>query len=199
MKGKVQEELKQHFRPEFLNRVDEVVVFPQLQKQEIVQIVDLMIAKLDERLFDQDMALELTPAARALLAHKGFDKTLGARPLRRAIQREIEDVLSEKILFEELRRGQTVTVDVDPAQILAQPGQDGAAEWEFSEDASFTFTGKDGLPEGRTSRKHRLEEVTAETLLQAELAAEEGAKAQVKPPVEPQSAQSAPAGSESQG
>jgi ATP-dependent Clp protease ATP-binding subunit ClpC len=80
MKNKVQEELKQHFRPEFLNRIDDIVVFHQLSEDEIVQIVDLMIAKLDERLRDKDMGVELTPAAKSLLARKGYDPVLGARP-----------------------------------------------------------------------------------------------------------------------
>ncbi|AXH97189.1 ATP-dependent Clp protease ATP-binding subunit [Ornithinimicrobium avium] len=113
MKHKVEDELKQHFRPEFLNRVDETVVFPQLTQDEIVQIVDLMVARLDERLKDKDMAIELTPAAKALLAKKGYDPVLGARPLRRAIQREIEDQLSEKILFGNLGAGEIVLVDVE--------------------------------------------------------------------------------------
>ena len=111
MKNKVQDELKNHFRPEFLNRVDDVIVFPQLTQQEIVQIVDLEIAKLDKRLKDKDMGMELTPAAKNLLATKGYDPVLGARPLRRTIQREIEDVLSEKILFGELKSGEIVAVD----------------------------------------------------------------------------------------
>src|SRR5476651_2546835 len=114
MKNKVQDELKQHFRPEFLNRVDDIIVFPQLTHAEIVQIVDLMIAKLDVRLKDKDMGIELTPAAKALLAKKGYDPVLGARPLRRTIQRDIEDVLSEKILYAELKAGQIVVVDVAP-------------------------------------------------------------------------------------
>jgi ATP-dependent Clp protease ATP-binding subunit ClpC len=125
MKNKVQEELKQHFRPEFLNRVDDVVVFHQLTQDEIVTIVDLMIAKVDERLKDRDMGLELRPAAKALLAERGYDPVLGARPLRRTIQRSIEDMLSEKILFGELRPGQIVIVDVE--------GE--------GEEAQFTFKG----------------------------------------------------------
>ena len=112
MRTKVQEELKQHFRPEFLNRVDDTIVFHQLSQQEIVAIVDLMIAKVDERLKDRDMGLELLPAAKTLLSERGYDPVLGARPLRRTIQREIEDNLSEKILFGELKAGQIVTVDV---------------------------------------------------------------------------------------
>ncbi len=111
MKNKVIDELKQHFRPEFLNRVDDTIVFPQLSQSEIVQIVDLEIAKLDKRLKDKDMGLVLTPASKNLLATKGYDPVLGARPLRRTIQREIEDVLSERILFGELKSGEIVTVD----------------------------------------------------------------------------------------
>lgn len=117
MKNRVREELKQNFRPEFLNRVDEIIVFPQLKKPEIREIVDLLIGKLDKRLRDQDMSIELTEAAREELAERGFDPVLGARPLRRTIQRDIEDVLSEKILFGEINTGQHIVVDVaeDPS------------------------------------------------------------------------------------
>ena len=113
MKTTVEQELKQHFRPEFLNRVDDTIVFRQLSREEILAIVDLMIAKVEERLKDRDMGLELLPAARTLLSERGYDPVAGARPLRRTIQREIEDNLSEKILFGELRAGQIVTVDVE--------------------------------------------------------------------------------------
>jgi ATP-dependent Clp protease ATP-binding subunit ClpC len=113
MKTKVNDELKQHFRPEFLNRVDDIVVFHQLTQDEIVTIVDLMVAKLDQRLKDKDMGIELTRTAKDLLAERGYDPVLGARPLRRTIQREIEDALSEKILFGELRPGSIVVVDVE--------------------------------------------------------------------------------------
>ncbi|QFQ29483.2 AAA domain-containing protein [Janibacter melonis] len=113
MKAKVTDELKQHFRPEFLNRVDDTIVFPQLSQDEIVEIVDLEIAKLDVRLKDKDMGIELTPAAKALLAKRGYDPVLGARPLKRTIQREIEDVLSEKILYGEIGAGEIVGVDVE--------------------------------------------------------------------------------------
>ncbi len=114
MKNRVTDELKQHFRPEFLNRVDDVIVFPQLTQDEIVQIVDLMIARLDERLRDKDMGIELTQAAKELLAKKGYDPVLGARPLRRAIQRDIEDMLSEQILYGQIGAGELVLVDVAP-------------------------------------------------------------------------------------
>jgi len=125
MKQKVGDELKSHFRPEFLNRIDDIVVFHQLHKDEIIQIVDLMIASLDERLKVKDMGIELTQAAKDLLAARGYDPLLGARPLRRTIQREIEDSLSERILFSELKAGEIIVVDVEG---------EGA-------DAKFTFTG----------------------------------------------------------
>jgi ATP-dependent Clp protease ATP-binding subunit ClpC len=131
MKTKVTDELKQHFRPEFLNRVDDVIVFHQLTPEEIVRIVDLMIEKVDDRLKDRDMGIELTPAAKQLLADRGFDPVLGARPLRRTIQREIEDALSERILFNELRPGQIVLVDVE--------GE--------GREATFTFVGNPKLPD----------------------------------------------------
>jgi ATP-dependent Clp protease ATP-binding subunit ClpC len=113
MKNKVQEELKQHFRPEFLNRVDDIVVFHQLSEAEIVTIVDMMVSRVDIALKNKDMSIEVTPPAKALLAKKGYDPVLGARPLRRTIQREIEDSLSEKILYKEIGPGQIVVVDVE--------------------------------------------------------------------------------------
>ncbi|GAA0579857.1 ATP-dependent Clp protease ATP-binding subunit [Kribbella sandramycini] len=131
MKSKVTEELKQHFRPEFLNRVDEIVVFRQHSKDDIVKIVDLMLTQVEERLKDKDMGIELTPAAKALVADRGFDPVMGARPLRRALQRDVEDVLAEKILFGELRPGQIVLVDVAPEGTV---NEDGLREY-------FTFTG----------------------------------------------------------
>ena len=133
MKAKVSDELKQHFRPEFLNRVDEIVVFHQLSNEDIEHIVDLMVGEIETRLRDKDMGIELTPAAKALIAKRGFDPVLGARPLRRAIQRDIEDMLAEKILFADVHPGEIVVVDVAP---------------EGSETA-FTFEGvaKSPLPE----------------------------------------------------
>src|ERR1700678_4567082 len=113
MKAKVGEEVKQHFRPEFLNRVDDIIVFHQLERDEIFEIVDLMIAKVDERMRDRDMGIVLRPGAKDLLSQRGYDPVLGARPLRRTIQREIEDMLSEKILFGELRPGTNVIVDAE--------------------------------------------------------------------------------------
>ncbi|HJQ04461.1 MAG TPA: NDP-hexose 4-ketoreductase, partial [Nocardioides sp.] len=123
---KVSEELKQHFRPEFLNRVDEIIVFPPLSQEQIIAMVDNMIAAVEVRLKDRDMQLELTQAAKNLLAERGFDPVLGARPLRRTVQREIEDILAEKMLYGEVGPGQIVLVDVEgegPAAKFTFKGQ----------------------------------------------------------------------------
>src|SRR6267154_2450467 len=113
MKQKVNDELKQHFRPEFLNRIDDTIVFHQLGEGEILQIVDIMISRIETQLRNKDMGLELTGPAKKWLAKKGWDPVMGARPLRRTIQREIEDSLSERILFNELKAGQIVVVDCE--------------------------------------------------------------------------------------
>ncbi len=126
MKERVSIELKQHFRPEFLNRVDEIIVFPPLTQDEIFQMVDMMIASLEKRLAEKDMNVELTMEAKELLSKRGFDPVLGARPLRRTVQREIEDVMAEKLLYGELHPGQIVLVGV---------------EGEGTE-ATFTFEGR---------------------------------------------------------
>ncbi|HJD50012.1 MAG TPA: ATP-dependent Clp protease ATP-binding subunit [Candidatus Corynebacterium intestinavium] len=112
MKSKVDDELKKHFRPEFLNRIDDIVVFHQLTREQIVQMVDLLMGRVRRALEDKDMGIEVSEKAKNLLAKRGFDPVLGARPLRRTIQREIEDELSEKILFGEFGAGEIVTVDV---------------------------------------------------------------------------------------
>jgi ATP-dependent Clp protease ATP-binding subunit ClpC len=114
---KVHDALKQHFRPEFLNRIDETLVFRQHTMEQMLAIVDLMIARIETQLRNRDIGLELTEDARRYLAETGFDPLLGARPLRRVIQREIEDNLSERILFNELRPGQTVVVDVEDSAL----------------------------------------------------------------------------------
>ena len=123
MKTKVNDELKQHFRPEFLNRIDDIIVFHQLTEDEIVQIVDLMLDPRRRRSCRTRTWASSSPAAKELLAKKGYDPVLGARPLRRTIQREIEDSLSEKILFGELTAGQIVVVDTT--------GEGEAAEFTF--------------------------------------------------------------------
>ncbi|MGH2694771.1 MAG: ATP-dependent Clp protease ATP-binding subunit [Actinomycetota bacterium] len=112
MKERVTEELKKNFRPEFLNRIDEVIVFHELTREEVKAIVDLMIRRIEEQLKSQDVDIELTEASKDLLAEKGYDPALGARPLRRAIQRLIEDPISEKILWKEYEAGETIIVDV---------------------------------------------------------------------------------------
>jgi ATP-dependent Clp protease ATP-binding subunit ClpC len=113
MREKVNEALKQHFRPEFLNRVDETIVFHELSRQEVVQMVDLMIKRLSVQLESQGLGIELTTAAKELLAERGYDPQLGARPLRRAIQRLVEDELSEKILYKQFAAGQIIVVDTE--------------------------------------------------------------------------------------
>lgn len=131
MKQKVNDELKKHFRPEFLNRIDDIIVFHQLTEDEIIRMVDLMIARVETQLKNKDMSLELTANAKKLLAKRGFDPVLGARPLRRTIQREIEDQLSEKILFGELEAGHIIIGDVE-----------GFEEGKSDDKARFVFRGE---------------------------------------------------------
>ncbi|MDG2024146.1 MAG: ATP-dependent Clp protease ATP-binding subunit [Actinomycetota bacterium] len=113
MKDTVNDALKAHFRPEFLNRVDDTIVFHELSRDEVTEIVDLMISRTADQLRAQGLGLELTDAAKAWLARKGYDPTMGARPLRRAIQRHVEDALSERILYKEFDAGQIIVVDTD--------------------------------------------------------------------------------------
>ena len=113
MKDKVNDALKTHFRPEFLNRIDEVIVFHELAREEVMQMVDLMTKRLTGQLEGQGLGIELTQTAKELLAEQGYDPQLGARPLRRAIQRMIEDVLSEKILYKEFHAGDIIVVDTE--------------------------------------------------------------------------------------
>ncbi len=113
MKEKVTEELKRHFRPEFLNRIDEVIVYHELTKDEVKEIVELMLVRDREQLASQALDLVLTDDAKVFLVEKGYDQSLGARPLRRAIQRHLEDPLSEKVLMGDFSAGTTIVVDVD--------------------------------------------------------------------------------------
>jgi ATP-dependent Clp protease ATP-binding subunit ClpC len=117
IKERVTEALKKQFRPEFLNRIDEVIVFHELTMDEVKAIVDLMIVRIREQLKSQAVELVLSDDAKALLAGQGYDPQLGARPLRRAIQRMLEDPLSEKMLFGEFPAGSTVLVDIDPEEL----------------------------------------------------------------------------------
>jgi len=127
MKEKVLGELKKTFRPEFLNRIDGVVVFHALTREHIRQIVDLMLAEVAKQLKDKDVKLEVTDAAKDLLGEKGYDQVFGARPLRRVIQDMVEDQLSEGLLRNEFHAGDTVQIDVEDERIvlrtesLAQP------------------------------------------------------------------------------
>jgi ATP-dependent Clp protease ATP-binding subunit ClpC len=118
MKDKVMEELKRSFRPEFLNRIDEVIVFHSLSQQDVKSIVDLMMKRVREQLAAKDLEITLTDAAKSLLAEKGYDPALGARPLRRTIQRMVEDPLSEKLLYKDFRAGQTVIVDARDGEVV---------------------------------------------------------------------------------
>ena len=111
MKSKVNEELKKNFKPEFLNRVDETIVFPQLTRDELMQIVDLFIKRLQDRLDERDLKLVVTTSAKERLIELGYEPALGARPLRRTVQREIEDAISERILTGTIQNAQDIMVD----------------------------------------------------------------------------------------
>jgi ATP-dependent Clp protease ATP-binding subunit ClpC len=121
MKDRVMEELKRSFRPEFLNRIDEVIVFHSLSREDVKSIVDLMMKRVRDQLKAKDVDIELTDAAKNLLAEKGYDPSLGARPLRRTIQRLVEDPLSEKLLWKEFKAGQTIIVDVRGDEVAFEP------------------------------------------------------------------------------
>jgi ATP-dependent Clp protease ATP-binding subunit ClpC len=143
MKEKVNDALKQHFRPEFLNRIDEIIVFHELSRTEVTNIVDLMIKRVANQLEGQGIGLELTTEAKHFLGEKGYDPTLGARPLRRAIQRHIEDTLSEKLLYKEFRAGQVVVVDVVTTE-------DGQRELSFTPHEGFQPPPMEELAEAPT-------------------------------------------------
>ncbi|MEN6480209.1 MAG: ATP-dependent Clp protease ATP-binding subunit [Anaerolineales bacterium] len=121
MKAKLMKELKRLFRPEFLNRVDEIVVFHELTREDIRQIVNIQIARLNERLADHGVTIDLTEAAHALLVEQGYDPQFGARPLRRAIQRLIEDPLAEKLLTKEITGNVVLVVAVDGELVFRTP------------------------------------------------------------------------------
>jgi ATP-dependent Clp protease ATP-binding subunit ClpC len=123
LKERVTSELKKVFRPELLNRVDEVIVFHDLTSEDTEAIVDLLIGRLRDQLVTQGIGIRLAPAARTLLARSGFDPAMGARPLRRAIQRLIEDPLSEQLLAGEWSPGETVVADVDGDRIVFRKGE----------------------------------------------------------------------------
>jgi ATP-dependent Clp protease ATP-binding subunit ClpC len=114
MKGKIMGELKKTFRPEFLNRIDEVIVFHKLEKEEIFEIVDLLLRRIRESMAERELSLNLTNEAKELLVDKGWDPAMGARPLRRAIQRFIEDPLADEVLKQSMEPGSTIEVDRAP-------------------------------------------------------------------------------------
>ena len=114
MKKQVTDTLRTVFRPEFLNRVDEIIVFHGLTSEDLAQIVDLLLADLSRRLSDSDLELDVTPAARQLIATDGYDPAYGARPLRRAIQRLVENPLARALLEGRFKPGTKIKVDADP-------------------------------------------------------------------------------------
>ncbi|MFT5563659.1 MAG: ATP-dependent Clp protease ATP-binding subunit ClpC, partial [Myxococcota bacterium] len=116
MEKQVDEELKKYFRPEFLNRIDETIVFHPLSKDEVKQIVDLLMKRVKDQLITKGLDVELTDNLKTWLAEKGYDPLLGARPLRRTIQRELEDVLSERLLFDDFEPGSLIVADVDRSE-----------------------------------------------------------------------------------
>ncbi|WP_251553852.1 ATP-dependent protease ATP-binding subunit ClpC [Neobacillus muris] len=123
MKGKVMEELKKAFRPEFLNRIDEIIVFHALEKKHLVEIVTLLSDQLIKRLKEQDIHIELTPAAKSKISDEGYDPEYGARPLRRAIQKNVEDMLSEELLKGTLLTGQQAIIDVENGEFVVKTAE----------------------------------------------------------------------------
>ncbi len=146
MKGRVMGDLKKVFRPELLNRIDEIIVFPKLAREEILQIVDLMLNRLRVQMAEHEVTLELTDEAKEMLVEKGYDPAMGARPLRRAIQRLIEDPLADFVLGRSLEPGSTIVVtrkneeevdiDVVPPAPPAEPAAVGAPAGEADESAA---------------------------------------------------------------
>jgi ATP-dependent Clp protease ATP-binding subunit ClpC len=151
MKDRIMGELKKVFRPELLNRIDEVIVFHKLSKEEIKMIVDLLMKRVKEQMGEHETAIELTEGAKELLVDKGYDPTMGARPLRRAIQRYIEDPLADFVLGRSLKPGSTILVArkddeseevdisvIEPAEELEKvtvPAEDPRGEGERDEDS----------------------------------------------------------------
>ena len=129
----VEAELKQHFRPEFLNRIDEILIFHRLSEEDVEKIVHIQLANLNRLLADQGLEVEATKEAARLLAHEGFDADFGARPLKRTIQRLVQDPLATKVLAGEVVPGTRILLDVEDGQLVLNTA---AAEAETEEDAS---------------------------------------------------------------
>jgi C-terminal, D2-small domain, of ClpB protein len=141
MKRGVMAALRADFRPEFLNRVDEIIVFHELSEADLAAIVDLLLAELSRRLAEHDLTIELTPSAKALIAREGTDPTYGARPLKRTIQRLVENPLARALLRGEFRPGATITVDADlvgGTLLFSQEGATVVAEAGERRDARGT-------------------------------------------------------------
>ncbi|HEX6128956.1 MAG TPA: AAA family ATPase, partial [Candidatus Limnocylindria bacterium] len=115
-------QLREHFRPEFLNRVDEIIVFQPLGEEQLTQIVGLLLAGVERRLAEARISLEVTDAARAFVAREGYDPTYGARPLRRAIQRLVENPLAKRILGGDFTAGDTVRIDLSGGELTFEGG-----------------------------------------------------------------------------
>jgi ATP-dependent Clp protease ATP-binding subunit ClpB len=128
VRGKVLDAVKAAFRPEFLNRIDEILLFHRLGREHMGSIVDIQFGRLEKLLKDRDISLELTPKAREWLANEGYDPAYGARPLKRVIQREVQDGLAEEILSGKVSDGERVVVDADDDGILLLPGGKGEAD-----------------------------------------------------------------------
>jgi ATP-dependent Clp protease ATP-binding subunit ClpC len=124
MKNRIQSELKKVFRPEFLNRIDEVIVFHKLQKDEIKEIVDLLLRRIRNSMAERELSLNLSEEAKDFLVEKGWDPSMGARPLRRAIQRYIEDPLADEVLRADMGAGSTVEIERDPNRQSDKEGDD---------------------------------------------------------------------------
>jgi ATP-dependent Clp protease ATP-binding subunit ClpB len=158
MKRQVTEALRLQFRPEFLNRIDEVIVFHALTDADLAAIVDLLLADLQRRLASQDLALELTPAARSLIAREGTDPTFGARPLKRTIQRRVENALARALIEGRFRPGQTVAVDADPlgtTLVFAADGETVVGDASERRDARGAADEAVGAAAGGTGRGRR--------------------------------------------
>jgi ATP-dependent Clp protease ATP-binding subunit ClpB len=128
VRGPVMDTVRAHFRPEFLNRLDEIILFHRLSAGHMGPIVDIQVARLGKLLEDRKIRLELTDAARAWLGRVGYDPVYGARPLKRAIQKYLQDPLADKILAGEVRNGQTVRVDEGDGGLVIAPADEAARE-----------------------------------------------------------------------
>jgi ATP-dependent Clp protease ATP-binding subunit ClpB len=131
MEQRVRDELRNHFRPEFLNRVDDIIVFRQLSREDLVRIVDLQLERLERMLAQRNLALEVTPDAKALLAAEGYDPVYGARPLKRVIQRRLQNPIALELLEGNFHEGDTIRVERDGDNLRFERVERGAREPEM--------------------------------------------------------------------